>query len=137
MNSVNHGGSSVDTPGHGSRDLVGQLDALMSAHRRITGRKLSWREAASRLAEYGDALGCGGSAPPAWAADVLALLCAWRYEPAAIREILGHAREHDTVWDLDEVWRQDEDQEEVEDLLPGVPDVAWESFEAVTYTAIA
>lgn len=120
-----------------SRDLVGQLDALMSAHERVTGRKLTWREAARRLVEYGPALGCGDLIPTSWSADVLSLLCAWHYGPEAITEILAHARIHGTVRHLDGVWRQEEDRAEVEYLLPEAAAEAWCVPRADTYNTTA
>lgn len=120
-----------------SRDLVGQLDALMSAHERVTGRKLTWREAARRLVEFGPALGCNDGLPPSWAADMMSLLISWHYGPDAIREVLTHAREHGSVWDLEGVWRREEDRAEVEDLLPESAAAAWVVLGADTYNTTA
>jgi hypothetical protein len=70
--------------------IMGHLDAIRAANRKLTGLELSWPEAVRRLDAF-NALQDDPTMPPqVWEVQVGCFLVAEHYTPEAIRRVLTH-----------------------------------------------
>lgn len=98
--------------------LLDHIDAVLSAHYRLTGKRLDWREAVRRLDRFAAIGGDDMDFMPAktWEVLVGCTLIGGGYSEPAIRRILAHCHKYQTpnhCPDLDE-----SDIDAIAELLP-------------------
>jgi hypothetical protein len=96
--------------------IFGHVDAIRSAHRRLTGLELSWPEAIRRLDAF-NAMHEDPTMPPkTWEVQIGCFLVAEHYTAEAIRRVIRHCATYGTsayCEDLDA-----DDAEAVDAILP-------------------
>jgi hypothetical protein len=93
--------------------ILGHLDAILAAHRKLTGRELEWR-CAVRLLDRFNAMQDDDMPPKVFEVMIGCFLIQEGYTPEAIRRVLTHAAIYGTA-----AYSEDLDADDVEavDLL--------------------
>jgi hypothetical protein len=96
--------------------IMGHLDAIRSAHRKVYGLELSWPEAVRRLDAF-NALQDDPTMPPqVWEVQVGCWLISEGYTPEAIRRVLTHCAIYGSAGHSEDL--DADDAEAVDAILP-------------------